>query len=562
MSRVIGAVCLFILSLSMVGVAQPVSSDSASASAVAADTKEADEAFHSGKFSDAAAKYQAVLQKDSSSIPAQAGLVRSMLRAVELQQALELGQKFETASPNAALLHTVMGEVRFRRAEMPEAEKEFQRAIALDANQAHAYLGLGKLYDALGLHRKAYDLVQRAHSLAPDDPVVQRRWLNLLPRKERIAALEKYLAAPHAEDPEDLHRMQQYLGYLKALGDATSHPCKLANPVESTETELVRLMSDANHLRAWGLKVRLNDQTGKFLLDTGASGFLVSGKQARKAGVVRIASYDVGGIGDKGANAGYVGYVNVLQVGALEFHDCTVRVVENQSVADEDGLIGANVFQAYLVSLNFREGKVKLDPLPKRPDETAPAVKSLDTEGGDDSKDRKEADQTFAAASSTQAQHLPHDRYIAPEMKSWTSVYRFGHYLLVPTGVNDLPTRSLFLLDTGAYRTSFSKSFAEQLGKLDSSYMRVRGLSGSVKDVYSAKEATLQFGGLRQKNVGTITFDMTKLSQGAGTEISGILGFTMLSMLDLQIDYRDNLVNFNYDPTKLGLPDWNKNGKK
>jgi hypothetical protein len=35
----------------------------------------------------------------------------------------------------------------------------------------------------------------------------------------------------------------------------------------------------------------------------------------------------------------------------------------------------------------------------------------------------------------------------------------------------------------------------------------------------------------------------------------------MLAMLDLQIDYRDNLVHFNYDPTKLGLPktggEWN-----
>jgi hypothetical protein len=55
---------------------------------------------------------------------------------------------------------------------------------------------------------------------------------------------------------------------------------------------------------------------------------------------------------------------------------------------------------------------------------------------------------------------------------------------------------------------------------------------------------------------------MTKLSQSEGTEISGILGFSVLNMLELQIDYRDNLVNFNYDPTKLGLPDWNKNAKK
>jgi hypothetical protein len=51
---------------------------------------------------------------------------------------------------------------------------------------------------------------------------------------------------------------------------------------------------------------------------------------------------------------------------------------------------------------------------------------------------------------------------------------------------------------------------------------------------------------------------MTRISEGTGTEVSGILGFTMLNLLDLQIDYRDNLVNFNYDPTKIGLVDWTK----
>jgi hypothetical protein len=36
----------------------------------------------------------------------------------------------------------------------------------------------------------------------------------------------------------------------------------------------------------------------------------------------------------------------------------------------------------------------------------------------------------------------------------------------------------------------------------------------------------------------------------------------MLNLLDLKIDYRDNLVGFDYDPIKIGLPDWNKNKKK
>jgi hypothetical protein len=36
-----------------------------------------------------------------------------------------------------------------------------------------------------------------------------------------------------------------------------------------------------------------------------------------------------------------------------------------------------------------------------------------------------------------------------------------------------------------------------------------------------------------------------------GTEISGTLGFGMLFMLDIRIDYRDGLVDFSFDPNRF-----------
>ena len=36
--------------------------------------------------------------------------------------------------------------------------------------------------------------------------------------------------------------------------------------------------------------------------------------------------------------------------------------------------------------------------------------------------------------------------------------------------------------------------------------------------------------------------------QVSGTEVSGILGFAMLRMLQVKIDYRDGLVDFDYKP--------------
>jgi hypothetical protein len=65
--------------------------------------------------------------------------------------------------------------------------------------------------------------------------------------------------------------------------------------------------------------------------------------------------------------------------------------------------------------------------------------------------------------------------------------------------------------------------------------------------VYSADKATLVFGHYAQKNQDIVTFDLSNISRRMGTEVSGTLGFAMLHMLQIKIDYRDGLVDFVYD---------------
>jgi hypothetical protein len=78
--------------------------------------------------------------------------------------------------------------------------------------------------------------------------------------------------------------------------------------------------------------------------------------------------------------------------------------------------------------------------------------------------------------------------------------------------------------------------------------MQVHGLSGSVAKVYLADKALLQFGHLRQEDQAVAAFDLSHLSDKVGTEISGILGFATLDLLEIHIDYRDGLVDFTYKP--------------
>jgi hypothetical protein len=118
--------------------------------------------------------------------------------------------------------------------------------------------------------------------------------------------------------------------------------------------------------------------------------------------------------------------------------------------------------------------------------------------------------------------------------------------MLIPTRVNDSAAK-LFLIDTGSFDDTLSPAAAKEVTKLNRDEdTQVKGLNGNVKEVYRANNAKLQFSHFYQKRQDLITFDLTKISNGAGTEVSGVLGFAMLELLDMKVDYRDGLVDFTY----------------
>jgi len=81
--------------------------------------------------------------------------------------------------------------------------------------------------------------------------------------------------------------------------------------------------------------------------------------------------------------------------------------------------------------------------------------------------------------------------------------------------------------------------------------LKVKGISGDVNNVYRAERAIIRFGHIRHYDKDLVTLDLSQTSNDVGTEVSGILGFQMLRLLDIKIDYRDGLVDFNYDPKRF-----------
>ncbi len=79
------------------------------------------------------------------------------------------------------------------------------------------------------------------------------------------------------------------------------------------------------------------------------------------------------------------------------------------------------------------------------------------------------------------------------------------------------------------------------------SYLAVR----SVAVPWFVLGGTSIFAGLRYLVQSLTAFDTPALSRSAGVEISGFLGAAVLRRMTLRIDYRDDLIDFKYDPKRL-----------
>jgi tetratricopeptide (TPR) repeat protein len=490
--------------------------------------------YRTGKFEEATAAYKAILPSGGAdAAAAYAGLARVYLKQKRVADADDAAQKAVALTPERAPAIVALGEVYFRQGKLTQAQHLFLAPLLACHLDARAFLGLTRLYIANLDFKTADRYIRQAFKLDPGDPDIRRQYVDFLEGDERIAFLKKYLEDATDDDADTRRDMQIGLGLLEAEKKEGEHSCKLTSQVTQTETRLEPLLDDPQHLRGVGLIVRVNGVPGRLMLDTGASGVLVDKKIADKAGVRKLADHDVEGIGDKKGAAGYLGYAEKIQIGELQFEDCYVTVVNKRSVLDDDGLIGADVFRSFLVDVNMPDKKFKLTQLPPYPEEAGvtPAQAGLQT--------------------SENAHHALHDRYVPPEMKDFAPILLFGHNMVIPTLVNKKGP-NLFIVDSGAWDSMVDSTLAKTLTKLSLDQdTEIRGLSGKVEKVYRTRNVTLQFSHFQQKRDDLVAFDLTGLSDNVETEVGGLLGFTLLSMLDMKIDYRDGLVNFTFDPNRF-----------
>jgi predicted aspartyl protease len=499
---------------------------------------DADDYLYHRNFAEADRLYTAALAADPASFQAMAGIVRATLGQDKLADALTLATQYDAAHPHNPILLDALGEVRFRRGEVDEAATAFNESLHLDLCNGITHYDMYRFLNLSGMFATAQRRLDMAHTLAPNNQRIKQLWHASheapMTDEETLAMLKNFLDSPSATT-EEKEGTQAAIAAIQARerGD-----CQLVSPVTDAKVPIVPIgfgaVMSPQEMYAAGLDVLFNGKRKRLEIDTGASGIIISRAVAKSAGLVPELQTTASGVGDKGPSATFVTHVDDIRIGAMEFKNCMVHVLEQTNLLENvDGLIGPDVFRNFVVTLDIPGRELRLGPLPPRPGDAAAQPTSLSTAG--DTLRQTRADQA-------------RDRYIAPEMKDWEPIFRWEHFLIFPTVIGNAPLK-LFMMDTGASQGMISPAAAREVTHVSGdSSTHVKGFSGEVKSVLIADKVSITFARVRQITDGMLSYDNTMLARTTGVEISGLIGFPTLRELIISIDYRDNLVHVVYDP--------------
>lgn len=439
-----------------------------------------------GLYKQAAAQYRELLAADPGWGEGYDGLVRALLAAKKTREAYQVFAEALKRAPNTAGAQTVAGRVMFRGGEFKKAGDAFDAALKLDPRYAGAVSGAALLAACTSRFQTAERLTALAHELAPGDPEAIIAWADTLEdRAERIKALQQAFAIYHGSEPagEVAHRM----AVEKALAGRRTRV--LQSPYQRYELKLGRLgvipteFSPSQLPKGFALRVQFNAGPPlQLLLDTHPRGILINRKAAVQAGLERLDGNEY--------------MAREVGLGGLSFSNFPVSVRDPQGLAlPYDGYLGSDVLEQFLVTIDFPNAVLTLDPFPG--EASPPAARAADAA-----------------------------RPLAP---GFTEFFRLGDLLMVPVAVKGEMPR-VFSVDSTNPVNLITDGRAAPAARLDDN---------------GGARSELAFGDLGPQNVRALRMNRREPNDAAGTEVAGSLGLPVLIHLKLTIDYRNGAVAFH-----------------
>src|SRR5258705_4631824 len=155
--------------------------------------------YRKGSFDEAINKYQDVLHDKPNNPDAYAGLIRTYLKKKDVKQAADSAQQALQVADSTPV-RVALGELYFRQGKIHEAEAEWVKVINSGRQEPRAYLGLARVRWSIAMYKSGWTMIDKAHSLDPSDPEIQRPCTQKHSRAERIKFLEQYLGGHNTHD--------------------------------------------------------------------------------------------------------------------------------------------------------------------------------------------------------------------------------------------------------------------------------------------------------------------------------------------------------------------------
>jgi hypothetical protein len=464
-------------------------------------------AFYRQDFKKAADLAAAAYKSDPKNSRSRQLEIDSLIGLGRLDEARKKTDAWTLAEPTNPVAIVTAGELRHAEGDWIESYALMLKALKADPCLPSAFEGLAEYESLSGYHATAQKHLNIAHQLSPNNDDIRLAWINSLSQAQSVAELGKFIQDSKTLDDK---RRTNLTTRLNQETSALKNPCELSSATSPVRIPMAPVYGTVG-IDHYGLEVAFNGHKRILQIDTRASGLLLTHNSYTGMGLQKVSSSHVYDPGTQESAVVDLLTAASVRIGNVEFKNCNVTALDNTSImsgeADAgqrvdqgDGLIGTDIFSRYLVTLDYGKHEVRLEPLPPLP---SPPPAPLDALGGDPANDLS----SF-------------DRFKAPTMQTWTSIYREGPEIIMPT-VIDGKKPTLFTVDTGASATVIDTSFAGQM----------KHTKGST--------SVIDFAGLR---LPATAMDPVDLARFDG--VHGILGYPTLQQLVMHIDYRDNLVLF------------------
>ena len=460
----------------------------------------ADVAYGEGRYADAEQEYAQSLVQTPHDVLIAAALVHSLLEEGKIAQASDRVTAALADDPHSAPILTARAEVQLRQGQPWLAQQTLDLAAAADRCYARIHLIRSRVFRIDSMYASERAEIQSAYEIDPEDSDVLFAWRRVVSPAHEIEGIHQALPTMKDLDAETRQKAEASMNSMLPLLSENSQTCKIQPALQSATLHLIGTMEDGKHLDGYRLDVQLPKTNARLVVDTAASGIFITKALADANGLQQGANDPSGTV-----------HADSVHIGTLEFRDCIVGVSNVPFAGKADGMIGTDIFASYLVTIDARDARLALDPLP-------PLVAIL-----------------------------PGDRAMPQELKDYTPVYHRRQYLLVPVLLNN-KARKLFVLDTGMRFSTMTSETAHAISSTKANFTNtMQTASGPTAQVYR-DNFDFQFAQLSLTSQShVLQWDLSAIDHNTGFEVAGMLGFDMLHSLTLHLDYRDGLVKF--EPT-------------